>query len=343
MSVPLVSVIIAVYNGESFIAEAVESILRDELLALELVVVDDGSTDGTLPALLRFCDDRLTVIKNEHNRGVSFSFNRAIKRSSGKYIAFLGADDISLPHRLKTQYDFMEAHPDIDICGSWAEIFGEKSLVLRLPETDAEIKAFFLFENALVHSSVIMRRDFIMRHNLYYNENLPCAVDYDLWARALDLAKFHNIPQVLVRYRTHPAQMGEMRKKEQERIAKNIVKSLLEKGGIFPSSEQLDLHYAFGRGYIFPQSIEELETLLQWTDRLRNEKKIPEKYTLVSKEIDSRFNVIGHYHRLLGHADGVMKSFVHHVLFRPAVSWREKARFMARWVKKIFFKGTRIG
>jgi glycosyltransferase involved in cell wall biosynthesis len=285
MKKPLVSVVIAVYNGEDFVADAVKSILSDEMSSLELIVVDDGSTDGSAKVISEIRDNRLVLLKNDGNKGVSFSFNKAIKESSGKYIAFLGADDISLPHRLKTQYEFMESHTDIDICGSWAEVFGDLSAIMSPPVNDAEIRTQVLFHCPMAHPTVMLRRSLLMNEGLFFDENLSCAVDYDLWARAVGVAKFHNIPEMLVRYRTHSKQIGSAKKKEQYENAHNIVKRILASADIFPSSRYQLIHAAFSSGATNPQDLCEFTEVANWATILTKNKILKRNHPLIKEYI----------------------------------------------------------
>ncbi|HOW50664.1 MAG TPA: glycosyltransferase [bacterium] len=243
MKRPLVSAIIAVYNGERYIRDAVESILADELRDIEVVVVDDGSTDATREVLSHIADDRIVVLENGVNRGVAASFNRAMENATGGYIAFLGADDINLPHRLRTQFEFMEKNRDIGLLGSWMKTFGSRRRVMRYPERDADIKMANLFTCSIGHPSVVIRTEPFRRHGLLFDETLNAGVDYELWSRAEAAGiVFHNLPEVLVRYRTHAGQVTSRRREEQLNNDRMVKRYLLGRLGIAPTEEELALH-----------------------------------------------------------------------------------------------------
>ena len=116
---PIVTVLLPVYNGERYLREAVESILTQTLESFELLIVDDGSTDGTAAICRSFTDARVRVHRYEENAGVIFALNAGIDLITTKYVARMDADDISLPDRLARQVAFLEARPGIAACGCW--------------------------------------------------------------------------------------------------------------------------------------------------------------------------------------------------------------------------------
>ncbi|MFQ5456478.1 MAG: glycosyltransferase family 2 protein [Nitrospirota bacterium] len=107
---PIVSLIMGVYNGERYLKEAIGSILNQSLRDFEFIIINDGSTDKTREILEGYNDERLTIIEQEENKGLTFSLNTAMDHVRGKYIARMDADDISLPERLEKQVKFLEDH-----------------------------------------------------------------------------------------------------------------------------------------------------------------------------------------------------------------------------------------
>ncbi|MCI8465867.1 MAG: glycosyltransferase family 2 protein [Lachnospiraceae bacterium] len=114
---PLVSVIMPAYNGEKYIGEAIESVLNQTYGNLELIVVEDKSTDATPDLIRRYQDSRIRLYFNDRNQGIAYSTNLGIEKSRGKYIALLDDDDIALERRLEWQVDFLEKHEEIDVLG----------------------------------------------------------------------------------------------------------------------------------------------------------------------------------------------------------------------------------
>lgn len=162
----------AVHNGEPYLREAVESVLNQRLAGpvgrvrrpdIEFIIIDDASTDATPAILAEYAaaDARLLVLRNETNVGLTRSLNRALQHATGRYIARQDADDISLPHRLAAQLDYLENHPEIGLLGAaYTEIdlTGSPGAVHRPPPTDTGICWRMLFHNPFCHSSVMFRR-----------------------------------------------------------------------------------------------------------------------------------------------------------------------------------------
>lgn len=243
MRTPLVSAVIAVHNGERYIGEAVKSFLEDGLRDIEVVVVEDGSTDGTRAVLSLIADNRLVVLDNDGNLGVAASFNRAMDAARGRYVAFLGADDMSLPDRLATQYEFLEHNPAVGVLGAWMRTFGGRRRLMRYPENDADIRIGNLFICSVGHPAVMLRRELFLDRGLRFNGSLRAGVDYDLWSRAEAAGiRFHNLQRPLVRYRTHAGQITSRRREEQLATDRMVKRFLLERLGLTPSEEELDLH-----------------------------------------------------------------------------------------------------
>ncbi len=202
---PVVTILITAFNAEKHIAETIESVLNQTFQDFELLIVDDGSADNTYVQILEFSDTRIRVIRNEQNKGTMESANIGLAHSRGKYIARIDADDIALPIRLEKQVAFMEANPNVGFCGTFAEIFGTEKGLLSSPTIDAEIAVDLFFYNCFVHSSVIMRRSVLVQYQLFYR--IPFSDDYDLWCQMSRVTQVRNIPDILVRYRKHAAQI----------------------------------------------------------------------------------------------------------------------------------------
>ena len=117
---PMVSVLMAVYNAEKYLTEAVESILVQTFADFEFLIIDDGSVDGSAAILEDYAesDERVKVIHNSENLGLTKSLNIGLKLTQGKFIARIDADDVAVPERFEKQITFMDDHPDIGVCGS---------------------------------------------------------------------------------------------------------------------------------------------------------------------------------------------------------------------------------
>ena len=241
---PRVSVLMPVYNGEQYLAEAIESILNQTFADFEFIIIDDASQDGSLSIVRDFArrDKRIQIIENQDNLGLSISLNKGIRAARGEYIARMDADDISTPQRFEDQVAFMDANPDIGICGTWVEYFGGDAEILKFPLNHDAIYARMLFENALAHPSVMMRAISIKEQGLLYDEEVQYAQDYELWSRAVIMVKLANIDQILLRYRIHSQRIGSKYGREQHQTHGLIYRRLLARFGLNFTSEDIHLH-----------------------------------------------------------------------------------------------------
>lgn len=217
---PKVSVLMPVYNTpEGYLRAAVESILAQTFEDFEFIIVDDGSTNNAEAVVLSYSDSRIQYVKNEKNLGVTATRNRLVGLSHGEYLALMDSDDISLSARLAKQVEFLDTHPDVGVLGTWIEFFPESRKVEALPTDSNAMKQYLLFrESAVMNSSAMMRRSL----QPHYNENYTSAEDYALWLELIDRTEFANLPEVLVRYRWHGANLSHLFAAE---IGRNALKA----------------------------------------------------------------------------------------------------------------------
>ncbi|MBI2526460.1 MAG: glycosyltransferase [Candidatus Rokubacteria bacterium] len=209
MSAPAVSVLMAVRDGAPWVREAVESVLTQTAGDLELIVIDDGSTDGT-PGLLEAVPDPRLRLERGKPRGLTPALNRALGLARAPLVARLDADDLALPERLARQRVFLDAHPEVGLLGTAAREVdgaGREVRVVRPPEDDAALRRALIRENPFVHSSVMLRRWLCERAG-GYDETLPVAQDYDLWMRLSRATRMANLRDVLVVRRLLPGRVS---------------------------------------------------------------------------------------------------------------------------------------
>jgi glycosyltransferase involved in cell wall biosynthesis len=191
---PQVSVVMPAYNVAPFILESVRSVLGQSFQDLELIVVDDGSIDGTVDRLLSVRDPRLQIIE-QGNGGSSAARNSGIKVAAGEYVGFLDADDLWLPNKLETQISFLEQHPGVDLTFSRSELIDEGGKPTG--RTSAAISGEVSFRDLLTEnvvnngSAVVMRRKALDLAG-HFDTELKACVDWDLWLRVAMLRP-HNI------------------------------------------------------------------------------------------------------------------------------------------------------
>ncbi len=202
-----ISILMPVYNCALYLAEAIDSILNQSFTDFELIVLDDGSTDGSAEIAKSYSDSRIVYHCNEKNLGLANNLNVGLRMAKGKYIARMDGDDISLPERLQTQFDYLESHPDIDLCSCGLQMFGTENTVWVRESNPEAVKITMMFYSPVLHASSVWRREAFEKHNLYYDQNAFPAEDYDLWARAIFHCRLANIPQVLYKYRIHGIQV----------------------------------------------------------------------------------------------------------------------------------------
>lgn len=240
---PDVSVIIPAYNAERWIDPALRSIATQDGVCVEIILIDDGSTDRTLTRAIAAMRDfpRFHILRNNGNQGIVESLNLGIKHASGRFIARMDADDLCLPDRFRKQMQFLES-TGIDLCGSWFREFGYGMLprAVRWPHTEATLRAAMLFQNSILHPSVLARREVFERYK--YRHDYQLAEDYDLWVRASQRFRLANVPDILVRYRRHGGQATQERRAKMERITQKIRSHALEFVGLSPDATKLRLH-----------------------------------------------------------------------------------------------------
>ncbi|MEP7168919.1 MAG: glycosyltransferase [Bacteroidota bacterium] len=266
MSFPIVTILMCVYNGEEFLREAIESMLMQTFSQFEFLIINDASKDNSGKIILSYPDPRIRVIDNEINIGLTRSLNKGIALSKGKYIARMDADDISLPGRLQKQVEFMEAHPEAGVVGTWI-LFTDTEETFCPPADYEDVKIQLFKNNSLAHPSVMMRNDMFQKFQLSYNEKLQYAQDYELWVQCCRYFKVYNIPEVLVRYRRHSGQISSEKKILQDAAADEARLIQLGYLKLQPDEKEKDLHLYLLNGKITSEI--KLDEVMKWTERLK--------------------------------------------------------------------------
>jgi len=204
MSTPLVSVMMAVYNSEKYLREAIEGILNQTYTNFEFLIINDGSTDKSKDIILSYSDPRIIFMENDVNSGIVKSRNTCLENSKGKYIAILDSDDIALPIRLEKQVEFMEANPAYGMCGTYFKVInnkGKKLYNVKFPISDFDLKSYLHFGNSFCHSTMLIRSDLALKFK--YPEDYQLGEDYALWQSISKVSLIYTIPVFTTFYRIH--------------------------------------------------------------------------------------------------------------------------------------------
>lgn len=306
MNTPTISVIMPVYNGEQYLKEAVDSILHQTFKDFEFIIVNDGSTDKTEEIILSYSDKRIRYIQNKQNLKIAKTLNKEIELAKGKYIARMDADDISLPERFEKQIQFMRDNPNIDVCGTWLQTFGDIDDTWRHPLIHDEIKMYMLTASALMHPTVLGKRQFFVA--LKYNESMPPAEDYDLWVRGVDEYQYANISEVLLYYRIHDSTTDQKYKNQK---ANECRKRMLAKFGCCLTDKEFDCFLHFIIPVRKKRDIRNLENVCHTIIHSNKKNQYVPEY-VCERFLRERLNVINRILTASKH-----KSFVFRIIIYP--------------------------
>jgi len=208
----LVSVLLPIYNAESFLSKTIDSVLSQSFKNFELLALDDGSTDSSKNIVLSYKDDRIKYIYCKHD--FVNTCNKGLKLSKGKYIALIDHDDIMMPYRLDIQYRFMEEHPKIDACGGYMQSFGKKNTQMEVPIKHHDIIERMLLKSIMLNPTGFIRKTVLIENKIKYSKGYSFAADYKIWLDIVKVGTVENIPMVLTKYRTSDKQASIVYRKE---------------------------------------------------------------------------------------------------------------------------------
>ena len=236
---PILSILMPVYKTASYLQEAIDSMLAQSFSDFELIVLNDCSPDNADEILDRYDDPRIVRYKGNRNQGLANVLNVGMDMARGRYIARMDSDDISLPERLETQVNYLETHPDVDLCSCGMKLFGAKD-GSWIRESDPEmVRITALFYSPILHASSVWRKEAFERHRLRFRQEMVPAEDYDLWCRALAKGlRMINIPECLYLYRIRPDQATENTEKTSNKemeVRKDFLRS------VYPSVTEVEI------------------------------------------------------------------------------------------------------
>ena len=227
---PKVSVLLPIYNTHpQHLRECIASILSQTFADFEFLILNDSPENTELDAIVAsFEDPRIIYKKNERNLGISASRNKLLDAARGEYLAVMDHDDISLPQRFEREVAYMDTHPEVGVCSCWAECFPKPHL-LRFPTEDVDIKVMFMDDCPIMHPAAMIRRAVLTQHNIRYEEEFSLCEDFCLWLRLIEYTRFHNIPEVLFRYRWHTDNVSKQQQRKMVQATSRLRSSARKK------------------------------------------------------------------------------------------------------------------
>lgn len=197
--IPKISVLIPTFNSEKYIKKCIESVLEQTFTDFEIIIVDDSPNNVTGDAIRSFDDPRIRIIEGPQ-KGLSEALNIGINNCNGEYIARLDSDDYSDKSRFEKQVNYLDAHENVVVCGSWQLHYGKADYIHKPAISPEQCKSNLLFTCDLCHSTVMFRRRLFVENDLFYSSEY-LAEDFELWTRVLDYGDIANIPEILGYYR----------------------------------------------------------------------------------------------------------------------------------------------
>jgi len=209
-----VSILMTVYNALPYLQEAVESLLSQTYQNFELVIIENGSTDGSKKIIAAYDDPRIRIIDFDENIGRTPGLSRALQEAQGELVAVLDADDVSFPTRLEQQVAYFDQHQGAALVGGWCEYIDEKGQIISTfqPEfTSDELYQSLAHTNSIVHSGCMYRREMAVKAG-GYPEQYAYAQDYGLWIKLAKMGSLEILPVVFCQQRQHAQSMSELPK-----------------------------------------------------------------------------------------------------------------------------------
>lgn len=250
----IVTVFMPAYNASEHIAEAINSILNQTYQDFKLLIINDGSTDGTEEIIKSYYDPRIEYIKKEKNTGLINTLNQGFKVADSKYLIRMDADDISPPQRVKELITFMDNHPEIDICGTSYESINEHGIVpgsfISRPKWHDEICTSLLSNCTLTHGTAIFRLESWKKAYMQYPEDYIHAEDYKMLTEAAQKLTLHNLQESLYYYRIHPNQVSSKHYSIQRSVTDKIKLEQLNALDVrlTPEQELTYIKFIWGKG-----------------------------------------------------------------------------------------------
>ncbi len=193
-----------VYNAEKFLREAIDSVLNQSYGDFEFIILNDGSKDSSLEIINSYTDPRIKLIHNPINLGYCTKLNEGLKAASGKYIARMDNDDVSMPERFEKEVTFLDKNPEFGLCCCNAMVIDEYGNVINpqmFPIDIAPLEWQMIWTNPIAHPTVMYRKALVDKYQWNYEQEMYPADDYSLWCKMAESTRLHRLSEVLFKYR----------------------------------------------------------------------------------------------------------------------------------------------
>jgi len=295
----------AAHDAEQYVGAALASLERQTVNDLEVLVVDDGSADGTSGEVLRAMrrDGRIRLLRMDRNRGQPAALNAGMREARGRYLAVLDADDEATPDRLARQLAAFDRDPDLILVGgavsTYCDRFQQEGPTWRYAPDDASIRARTLFKSEFISGAMTFDRERLAEHRLRFDERLRVGADWAMSALAMRVGRVANLPAAVMRYRIHPGQLTAGMTDDLASDGARIRARLLRWLGLRPTEEEMRIHLAVSpcnywvlgsHPYFRARRGSILEDALRWFERLtrasiRSGRVPPDALRLLLEEI----------------------------------------------------------
>lgn len=289
-----------VHNGLPYLSLAISSVLDQTWRDLELIIIEDASTDNTKEYLRSLTDPRIVLVENETNLGITESLKKGVTNARGKYVARLDSDDIAHLDRLKIQVDFLASNPDYGLVASCTRIIDRDGKVLEIRNQyldDLMLRWRMLFKNPVVHSTVMLRRKVLLERALTYDG--AHGEDYRLWREVLRFSKGCVLENPLIDYRVHDLSWTQTKKSAQSESRKEQSYQAINK--LLTESGKATLSWP------------EYQDLLAWT---RSEPSDPSKRTIYVVQLLTLLRSFSKQYQGRAELKGVQRNVLGQVLRR---------------------------
>lgn len=276
---PRVSVLMAAYDAEATIGRALRSALASTLEDLEVVVVDDGSTDGTAAVVEALGDSRVRLLRSDRNQGLPLTRQRGADAARGEYLAILDSDDVAHPRRLERQAAYLDTHRDCALVGTWARIVTpgdtRERVRSRLSDSDS-LRGQMLFNNVVKDCTAMTRTALVQRYR-FRAEFTVCEL-VDLWQRMAFEHEVANLPEVLTIYHDHPGGISKRRSDLIRSLRMRLVAEQLDRLGVTHEADDLTHHLELSKSRGLRPDGELVRWAEGWLPRLRGANRVQQLY-----------------------------------------------------------------